>query len=160
MKKIIWFLLTIIWVVFIFFNSLRTADESSNTSGVLVNLALDILETFNITINPNTLSLLIRKSAHFIEFSILGIFAYNFMKSFHTCKDKLILYKNVNIFTYIIVLTFCLLIALTDETIQYFVPGRVNSIIDVLIDFSGSVFALLIVILINIKKIKSTLNKQ
>lgn len=160
MKKIIWILLTIIWVAFIFFNSLRTGVESSNTSGILVGLAEDILAIFNITIKPDNLSVLIRKSAHFTEFSILGIFAYNSMKSFHICKDKPILYKNVNVFTYIIVLSFCLLIALADEGIQFFVPGRANSIFDVIIDFSGSLFAVLIVVLINIKKIKSTLNKQ
>ena len=159
MKKIIWTLLTVIWIAFIFINSLKTGFASSEASGLLVNIADDILAIFNIVIKRDTLSFLIRKAAHFTEFSILGIFTYNLMKLF-SFKYKIKVYKNVNISTYIIVLIICLIIAITDETIQFFVPGRANSIYDVLIDFSGSLFTVLIVVLINLKKIKSTLNKQ
>jgi VanZ family protein len=52
------------------------------------------------------------------------------------------------------------MIAATDEFIQLFVENRVGSIIDVLIDTSGSIFGLGLIALLNYKKIKSSLNND
>lgn len=158
MKRILWIISTILWTGFIFYNSLMTGLESGSTSNSIVNIFLRFLNLFNIQIDPSFASLLIRKGAHFFEFFVLGLLVYNVIKTFVLGKKKSI-YKNINVYSFIFVLTYCLLIAITDETIQYFVPGRYASIVDVMIDFSGSLFFVFIIVILNYKKIKSTLNK-
>lgn len=158
LKRIIWTIISILWVAFIFFNSTRNAGQSSEASGFVVNSVNYLLSIVNISIKADTLSFLIRKGAHFFEYFMLAIFSYNALKTFYICKTKKILYNKVNIFTYLVVLVICFLVASTDEFIQGFIPGRSRAGLDVMIDVLGSLMALAIVALINIKKIKSTLN--
>lgn len=160
MKRYIWLSLSILWVGFIFFNSTRTGADSSVSSGKLVEFASNILGLFNIKIPSNILSVIIRKGAHFFEFFLLAIFLYNYFKYFNIVKNSHKYYKNVSIYTFLIVLGICVMIAATDEFIQLFVENRVGSIIDVLIDTSGSIFGLGLIALLNYKKIKSSLNND
>ncbi|HHW99684.1 MAG TPA: VanZ family protein, partial [Acholeplasmataceae bacterium] len=103
---------------------------------------------------------IIRKGAHFFEFFLLAIFLYNYFKYLNIVKNSHKYYKNVSIYTFLIVLGICVMIAATDEFIQLFVENRVGSIIDVLIDTSGSIFGLGLIALLNYKKIKSSLNND
>lgn len=160
MKRTFWIILTTIWIALIYFNSTRIGSSSSATSGVIVQFVQKVLSVVNIQINSDILSLLIRKGAHFFEFFLLGIFSYNIIKTIKLTKHTQIFYGKVTVYSYIIVLGFCMLIATIDESIQYFIPGRASSLIDVLIDFSGSLFAILLIVLLNYKKIKSTLNND
>jgi len=159
LKRKIWITITIIWVAFIFYNSTRTGYESSNASGIFVNTLNFLLNKININIDLNTLSLIIRKGAHFFEYFILAIFSYNIVKTYDYKKGK-ILYDKVSIFSYLIVLIFCVLIAASDEFVQGFISGRARSLFDVVIDFLGSFFAIFSIIIFNLKKIKSTLNNK
>lgn len=149
----------ILWIAFIFYNSSRNSSESSTASNIIVDIADRIFNYFSINLDKDILSTWIRKTAHFFEFFLLALFSYNFLKIFQISNIKA-LYGNVNIFTYVFVLGFCLVVAIIDEFIQRFSPGRANSIIDVGIDFLGSVFLIVLIVLINLKKIKSSLNKS
>jgi len=157
-KKIIWLILLILWIGFIFFNSLQPANKSSEASGIFVTIAFKIFSMVNFNINISLLATLIRKGAHFFEYFLLFIFSYNFLKYFNIFENTKKLYKNVSIYTYLFSLLLCLLVACFDETIQLFIEGRHGSIFDVLLDFSGSLSSLILIILINLKKIKSHLN--
>lgn len=157
MKKFIYLILSLSWISFIFYNSTRSADSSSEASGFFVNFALSFFHLLKINVNPAFVSLLIRKGAHFFEFFMLAILSYNFIKFYKLNKSK-ILYGNVSYYSYLAVLLFCLVIASIDEYIQRFSYMRAPSIIDVIIDFSGSLVAIVLIYLIKYKKIKSSLN--
>lgn len=124
----------LIWV-----NSLLPGNLSSSQSGLIVNLIYPIFENF---ISLNTFSVIIRKLAHFTQFMILAIVFVNYYKSIN--KNKF----------YLITLIHGLMVAIIDESIQLFVPGRSGLITDVLIDFSGVITGLLIVYIITIIKLK------
>ena len=124
MKKRISILLVVLWMLFIFIMSSFNSTESSNQSGFIVNIISDI---FNIS-NTDTLSLIIRKIAHFTEYFILGLLTYNMT-------------YNYNKKTYISIII-CILYAISDELHQLITPGRSCQIIDILIDSSGSILGI------------------
>ena len=124
MKKRISILLVVLWMLFIFIMSSFNSTESSNQSGFIVNIISDI---FNIS-NTDTLSLIIRKIAHFTEYFILGLFTQNMI-------------YNYNKKTYISIII-CILYAISDELHQLISPGRSCQIIDILIDNSGSILGI------------------
>lgn len=126
MKKV-YKLLSILTIGFIFYQSSLSASASSEVSGVFVNLINNVLQYVHINININTLSLLIRKLAHFLEFFILGFFL---IKGFN--------YKII----YLLIIV--LLVAITDESIQIFVNGRAFQITDIIIDFIGGLTSILL----------------
>ena len=124
-------ILVIIWMALIFVMSSFNSTESSNQSGFVVNLIINI---FNIK-NLELLSLIIRKTAHFTEYLILGLLVSN-------------LIKNYNKKTYIAILI-CILYAISDEFHQFFVPGRSCQLMDMIIDSIGSILGIF-----TLKKIK------
>jgi len=124
-------ILSILITLFIWFNSLLPGSVSSAQSGFIVGLADDLLSLFGIQVTFDTLSLIIRKLAHFFEFFLLGI-----TLSIYLIKEKKTIFH---------VLWIGLIIAIIDETIQLFVDGRASSIIDVGIDFIGVGFGFIII---------------
>ncbi len=134
MKRIIKILLLICWIGVIFSLSFQKSDETTKTSfGVTKSIASIYLNITNNYSEDNLNKLveeihpMIRKVAHFSEFFILAILTMVVLNDF---KFK---YK------YLYTIIFCLVIASFDESIQYFVDGRVSSLKDVLIDTSGSI---------------------
>ena len=91
----------------------------------------------------------IRKSAHFIEYAILGLELVIFItinKSLPDDDKKIGLIKRIlSIYPTAFILS--LFIGAVDETIQYF-TGRYSSIWDVLLDLSGASFSIGIFLLI------------
>ena len=90
------------------------------------------------------LQLLIRKAAHFTEYLILYLLIFNVMINHQSLKKSLV-YTLVGVFLY----------ACTDEIHQAFVPGRACTFIDVLIDTSGGVMAMILIWMINQIQLKS-----
>jgi len=134
-------ILSILITLFIWVNSLLPGSVSSAQSGFIVGLADDLLSLFGIQVSLDTLSLIIRKLAHFFEFFLLGI-----TLSIYLIKEKKTIYH---------ALWIGLIIAIIDETIQLFVDGRASSIIDVGIDFIGVGFGVFITHLLTKIYIKS-----
>ena len=91
----------------------------------------------------------IRKSAHFIEYAILGLelaILITINKSIPADDKKRSLIKRIlSIYPTTFILS--LFIGAVDETIQYF-TGRYSSIWDVLLDLSGASFSIGIFLLI------------
>ena len=113
-----------------------------NSSDAQSNLFVDfIAQNFphvrhgleNNLISLSTLIFLVRKTAHFIEYAILGsLFLLN-LKNWQKPKNS----TSMNI---LLSLIFSFLYACTDELHQIFVPGRSAQFRDILIDTLGASF--------------------
>lgn len=135
-KKITSILLVIIWMTLIFIMSSFNSVDSSNQSNFIVEIICNIFNIKNIEI----LSIIIRKTAHFTEYFILGLFVYNMV---HTYNKKIYL-----------AIIICVLYAISDEIHQIFVPGRQFKIIDICIDSIASILS------ISILNIKNKINSK
>lgn len=123
-KKYILLSMTILWVVFIFYMSSKPAVQSSAASSKVVDA---ILSWLNLNISfENTLTILVRKGAHFTEYFILSLLITTTYGLF-----------NNKTYNYSFILLIGVLIALGDEFLQGFILGRSSEVRDVLIDLSG-----------------------
>ena len=132
MKKVIYWILLILWMSVIFIFSNMNSRISDSTSYSIV----DKLTYFNEKADNNRdyLNLIVRKSAHFTEFLILGILIYNVFNLYNINNKKKIIFCII----------FCLIYAFSDEYHQLFIKGRSAQIKDVFIDFVGSFMGILI----------------
>lgn len=116
-------ILSLLWVMVIFSFSLQDGTQSNFQSGVITTMMQSLLSSINIDLEREVLSFIIRKTAHFANFFILGMFV---KQSAYDLKNNHFLY-------------WVCLVPVVDETIQSFVPGRVMSLTDMLIDLAGIV---------------------
>ena len=134
-----------------------------NSSDAQSNLFVDfIAQNFphvrhgleNNLISLNTLIFLVRKTAHFTEYAILGaLFYLNFRQlSKLNSRPKKILLSIIFSFFY----------ACTDELHQIFIPGRSAQFRDILIDTLGASFSCLLIhaVLTLFIKLKSSSNSN
>ena len=127
--KILYIILLVLYICFIFSNSLKSKESSSNDSASIHMLLNNILAGLNI---PIVLSeYFVRKLAHFTEFFILGLSFFGYIR----------ISNKININRCIQICFASCLVAMTDETIQYF-SGRGSMLLDVWLDFSSSVLAI------------------
>ncbi len=132
MRKILTLLGFIVWMGFIFWNSLQTGTESSETSGRIVSFLMRVAPDW---LSEDTLSLIVRKTAHVLEFAVLGWLG---VQMFWRWLPKVRFWVRA-----IIALGISLAASGADETIQLFVPGRSGAFADVLIDAAGIALGLL-----------------
>lgn len=140
--RIVLLILIIINCITIFYFSNQVADESSKRSGRIVNFIAQIVPEIKNMKEPEktifmqeTLTTIVRKTAHFSIYAMLGILSMNYMATY---KEKS-LYKNA-----LIAIIFCIFYATTDEIHQYFIPGRSCELRDVCIDTVGSLTGIVI----------------
>ena len=140
MKKTIFAVLLVLWMGFIFSMSSENAEKSSNTSGQTIRVVLSAVPGFEeqpeeVKVNIiEKLQFIVRKSAHFIGYMILGILA----------SGLILYYGNINK-KYPLAFLICVIYAISDEIHQLFVPGRSGQVRDVLIDSAGSLLGIIIV---------------
>lgn len=132
MRKILLLLGLIVWMGFIYWNSLQTGTESSETSGRIVSFLMRMAPEW---LSEETLSLIVRKTAHVLEFAVLGGLGGETVRLWLP-KARLWL-------TIIIAFGISLAASCVDETIQLFVPGRSGAFADILIDAAGIALGLL-----------------
>lgn len=134
--KIISLSLTIVTIAFIFFQSTRSANVSSEISHGALQLIEQICENIGL---KNVMSHhFIRKAAHFSEYFVLGILLTATTRAFFINWRSHLFQP----------LFFGLLTAVVDETIQLFAEGRASQVTDVLLDFSGIVTGILLAVCI------------
>lgn len=133
MKHKVFILLGIMIHIIILTQSLLPASLSSEQSGLIVDFIYPFILNLGIQIDIQTFSLIIRKTAHFTEFFLLGVFWYIIYVKY---------FKSVKLIA--MVLIHGLFTAILDETVQLFVDGRSGEVLDVLIDFSGVLVSVLI----------------
>ena len=117
--------LSILWLLFIFSNSLETGVESDQKSSSVTQFINNVLHAigFKGEIPHST----VRKLAHFGEFAILAIFV---CVTLYCAPKKLSVLFSPAI---------CFVCASIDETIQIFTDGRGAQISDVAIDTFGAI---------------------
>lgn len=128
-KNIFNTLLLLLWCYVIFYFSSEPLNISASRGLGIIKIIKNFIAYEHLLI----IGILIRKTAHFSEYFILALLTYNLIRNF---KLKYKIH---------IILLFCLLYAISDEIHQYFIPGRVMSHIDVLIDFLGSLVAVYLI---------------
>lgn len=141
-KKIILSILIILWMGLIFFFSNQQAVDSDNVSNGVISKVIDVIEHIKGSeFTDNELDMIydyavtpVRKTAHFLIYTILGMLVFNLIKQY---KVKI---KDVIIISILI----CLFYACTDEIHQLFILGRSGELRDVLIDTLGSIFGIFV----------------
>ena len=134
-------ILTAIVTFFIWNNSYASIEESSAVSSGITEI---VCETLGISEEEDieNAHIFIRKSAHFIEFCILG------MLYMSICT--LITGKSISTLIFFPISS-VLLTAVIDEYIQSF-TGRGSQVQDVLLDFCGAIVGIFLICLINTLK--------
>ena len=137
---------TVALTVFIFHHSLQIAEVSDQKSDAIVGW-LDWLYTL---IDQDTLTFIVRKTAHFCEYGLLGVLS-GFGLVFTTGKEKSLVFAPV----------YCTIIAIIDEFYcQRITEGRSPEWRDVSIDCCGAILAATaIALLLFLVKKKSTSKK-
>lgn len=128
-----YYLIIIIWTTIIFSFSLQSAETSSRTSsgfgkGLMEFSLPKMAENFeNMSLERQEyFHFLLRKSAHFVEYFILGLLiniSVQGMKIRRTVRWGVL---------------YCIFVASMDETIQLFVSGRSGQFSDVVLDSVGA----------------------
>lgn len=126
-RLLLWGTSTLGVLCFIFANSLTPAAASAEES----RSVLDILLSFLPAITHHA----VRKLAHLAEYALLGA---------HLSLAPILLPISSRV-SYPIAFLFGCVVALLDEGIQHFVPGRGAALSDALIDYVGYLAALLLV---------------
>lgn len=144
-KKFLYIIPAIIWMVFIFYMSGKTGQESSGQSGKISLFITDLLEKVRqdspqeMQNLQDILELVIRKAAHMTEYAILFLLSY-----LETVKISM---SQSRFYNRSIAVLISLLYACSDEMHQLLVPGRSGKMIDVGIDMAGVLIVLICMIL-------------
>lgn len=125
-KKMIWHVLLFAYILFIFSNSLTPADESSAESGFVLRLVHQAINAVGLSA-PWLTEHIIRKCAHFGEYTVLGILIFKSMRNLDICAA-------VRRQLHMLLIFF---VPFVDETLQLFTEGRSGQISDVWLDMSG-----------------------
>lgn len=135
MRKIISWLLVVLWMALIFYLSHQPATESNRLSTGITERVVDIIErvTSDIDFDVSNFNHILRKNAHLFAYLILGVLVSNALKGNGIEGAKRIL----------IALAICILYAISDEVHQLFIPGRAGQVRDVIIDSAGAVVGIL-----------------
>ncbi len=169
--RLLYFIPVILWMVVIFWFSSNNGDISSMQSGkvsyMMANamdkvFRLDMSEAERVGFSKS-ISFLVRKTAHFTEYLVLGVLLYMAIaNNFGTLLDALdrdLRIGNIVKLRYFLPAVIVFGYAGTDELHQYFVPDRCCSFKDVLIDTAGGFTGIIIIILVRYICRKVTYNR-
>lgn len=140
MKKRIFTLLAIIWIITIFLFSNSTSNNSNKLSYEVVNHLITITNKLHLTnieeqeryLVIKKINKPIRKLAHMTEYFILAFLVFHILNFYHIKTNK-----------YLLTFLFCFLYSMTDEYHQLMIEGRTGQFIDCLIDSAGCLIYLI-----------------
>ena len=146
----LFFVITIMITIFLF--SAQSAQDSSKLSGKIVDIVIKIVLPHYKYLSyeqqqqiKEKVTLVVRKLAHFTEFAVLGFFLMIHLLSYK---------PYIKSFNFKMFIRACIswvigvLYAFSDELHQMFVTDRYSSIYDVMIDSSGVLFGVFLLILL------------
>ena len=153
LKKILFYTfvtLSVLWLLFIWWNSTRTGTDSGQMSGsVTAAINAYIQKIFP---NAEISHRFIRKAAHFCEFGVLSVLIALCIRLWQSLKGVADALKS-RLFVLLSV-PCCAVAALIDEGIQLFADGRGSSIFDVLLDTAGACcFALVFFLILTLRSL-------
>lgn len=127
----------------IFYFSSQTAEASTVTSGGFVEVVMGYINKIFGEISSdaytgieNTVTFIVRKAAHFLEFAALGFFAELHLRTWLNKK------------TWLFSAVFSVIYACSDEIHQHFVSERAPRFLDVCVDSAGAFCAVAAVCII------------
>ncbi|MBO6089770.1 MAG: VanZ family protein [Lachnospiraceae bacterium] len=137
-------------VLIIWGHSFMTPEMSTEESSFVKEIVEAVVQSVSNNEAFTIPEIVIRKSAHFIEYAILGlelVILITINKSLQADDDKKrgLIKKLLSLYPTAFIIS--LLVGFVDETIQYF-TGRYSSIWDVLLDLTGASFSILIFLLL------------
>jgi len=130
MRKILAWLIVVLWMMLIFYFSQQPVSDSRDLSSNITNQLIEIAEKVTPleNVQESQVHHLVRKNAHFIIYFVFGIFALLALKLTGLKHSR----------SAIIALLLCMIYAVTDEYHQLFVDGRGAQLKDIFIDWSGA----------------------
>ena len=123
--------LTVLIIAFIWNNSCKSGEESGAQSSAVTRFLQAILDPGGKIPEP-TFHHFVRKTAHFVEFALLGILIGGLFRTINVQTGRVFFSLPVLV---------VLLVAVLDEYIQNF-TGRGSAVTDVMLDFSGGLTGL------------------
>ena len=134
-KKIILWILVILWMGLIFYLSSRNAEESTSQSQGIINKTT-IIDNYEEDKKEEALvsiDRIFRKVSHVCEFFVLSILVCLLLLEYKVPINKALLFAFLICFVY----------SISDEIHQLYVPGRSGEVRDVFIDSIGIVLGLI-----------------
>lgn len=136
-KRLLSWMAVAAWMVVIFLFSAQTGQDSGDTSGRILRLAMKLIywnfDAFSPQRQESLLAVwgvIVRKGAHFTEYAVLGALLCNALRTYAlSAKLRWLLPVGIGA-----------LYAVTDEIHQYFVPERACRLLDMGIDTAGAFF--------------------
>ncbi len=149
-------ILLISWMAMIFCLSHQTADESSKMSGVIIETAIKLMEPEFDSLSEEqqealiaSFQFVVRKLAHFSIFAILGLLSFISIGTYRISMFAKFFFSSL----------ISLLYSISDEYHQLYIDGRSSELRDILIDFCGSLIAILFIMIIVRLNKKGLMNK-
>lgn len=132
-------------MILIFAFSAQAGDDSSEQSGLIVDIIFKTCDSlFSVKLSSETLGTIhhfVRKLAHFSEYALLaGCVSFALQPVISNCYKLAALSEIITV-----------LYALSDEIHQFFVPGRVCAMKDVLIDSLGGLAITVMLLIIHLR---------
>lgn len=132
---------SVLWCLFIWGCSSLNATQSSAQSDSVVHTLSGLWQLLSIT-NMHVMILIVRKSAHVLEYMMLGNLCcmcacVRLARLQLTHANKTTLHRYTIMRSAVRSVCVCIAIAYVDEVIQLFVPGRWGALTDVAIDSAG-----------------------
>lgn len=126
----------LVWMAVIFLFSAQNGDTSGSTSGNFIEFVAKIFKPDFESLPESqkadiiaSWQLVVRKTAHFSEYAVLGGLMANALRTFGMTST----------IKWALPCAVCFLYAVCDEVHQYFVPDRACRTLDVLIDTLGGI---------------------
>ena len=126
-KQKIWLVILIGWNMVIFGHSMAPSDRSSAESSFVLYTVQECFDVVGVSGTWLT-ETIIRKMAHFAEYTGMGFFLYQNFRYLKTDRITKILAGGLTV----------LAVPFIDETIQLFAEGRASMIQDVWLDLAGA----------------------
>lgn len=135
-KRISW-MAVIVWMAIIFFLSHQPGSQSSELSSAITENIIKAAEKISPALGASveTFHTLVRKSAHFIAYLLLGALSLNALRRSGIAGWR----------SFALALCLSVLYAVSDEIHQLFIPGRSGEARDVLIDSIGAATGLILI---------------
>lgn len=143
MKKVIYTIFIVLWMILIYTLSNQPSYDSTQLSDGFIEKTIgNIYNEFNKDVSEEELTQIkikythpVRKMAHFTIYMILGLLVTLLIKEYNLNSKQIIFLS----------LLICILYSVSDEIHQLFISGRSGEIRDVLIDTSGSLSGILLI---------------
>lgn len=124
-----WAVALVLWIGFIWSRSLYGGEASSGQSAVVVDALAGLFRALGVS-DAETMTFIVRKTGHFLEYLVLGVLTW---LAFGLGRAR----GPRRVWLLVAACVLCAAVPAADETIQLFVPGRSGQVTDVLLDMCG-----------------------